>query len=248
MENTIYTHPAGGCISTPQDMVKLWSNGWLHPLFRQIATARYYTGAYACGVDAEGDAKCYFDVPKLADSGYPGLEGWKGGNGGLGPKMGVPWCTSSLLGQATRLDRTLVVSLQQTGDRWGDNDRLLDYGYKLLFTPDHRGGHRLNSPTATDFSVRSITDTLAFTALITSQNRLYVHVWQTVSGLGQLAPLGFAYVTVTNLAAGTHFVPTTLIDMATLPSIEAQKEYLSGHLDGGQLQLDLWRIDESPEF
>jgi hypothetical protein len=65
MSSTLYTHPAGGCITTPQDQVNLWLEGWQHPLFRQISTDRYYTGPHTCGEDADGAAKCFFGVEKL---------------------------------------------------------------------------------------------------------------------------------------------------------------------------------------
>jgi hypothetical protein len=249
MSSTLYTHPAGGCITTPQDQVNLWLEGWQHPLFRQISTDRYYTGPHTCGEDADGAAKCFFGVEKLGDSGYPGLEGWKGGNGRLGPSLGRPSCTSSLLGQATRVDRTLVVSLHQTGDRWGDNDRMLDYGYQYLFTPDNRGANVLAGTVVSDFAVRRVTDTVSVTAVIDGQNNLRLDTWQVMASLGQVEPLAAVVMPVNDLAKGTNSLRATLVDMTPLPTVgEAEGDYLTGYLSNGQLRLDVWRVGAEPGY
>jgi D-alanyl-D-alanine carboxypeptidase len=249
MSSTLYTHPAGGCITTPQDQVNLWLEGWQHPLFRQISTDRYYTGPHTCGEDADGAAKCFFGVEKLGDSGYPGLEGWKGGNGRLGPSLGRPSCTSSLLGQATRVDRTLVVSLHQTGDRWGDNDRMLDYGYQYLFTPDNRGANVLAGTVVSDFAVRRVTDTVTVTAVIDGQNNLRLDTWQVMASLGQVEPLAAVVMPVNDLAKGTNSLRATLVDMTPLPTVgEAEGDYLTGYLSNGQLRLDVWRVGAEPGY
>ncbi len=246
MVNTLYTQPAGGCITTPQDQVTLWRHGWQFPLFRQLVSQKLY---FDCGVDEVGLPKCY-PVEKFGDSGYPGLDGWKGGNGGLGPKLGVPWCTEAGVRQATRLDRPLIVALSQTANKETDGDALFEYGYKLLFTPDYRGGALLNVPglTIADFAVRTVTDTLAVTAVIDKQNHLRLNTWQVVAGIRQIASLGAATLSINNLAAGNRVIPTTLVDMTLSPTVESEQDYLTGHLENGNLRLDIWRVAAKPEF
>lgn len=246
MVNTIYGHPAGGCITTGHDLTLLWRDGWQYQLFRGISTAKDYAGV---GEDVQGNPKVYLLEKHSDGGGYPGLEGWKGGNGGLwkgAQPFVVPWCTESVLGQATRLDRSLIFVLQQTKDRWVDAKPMLDYGFQYLFTPDFRGGHQMNGPTVVDFAVRRITDTMAFSAIIDTQNNLRLHTWQVVAGIGQVAPLGNAFITYDNLGAGTHAIEATLIDMTKLPTVEAESDYLTGHVESGRLRLDVWRVGAEP--
>ncbi|MGH8248516.1 MAG: hypothetical protein ACREUU_19025, partial [Gammaproteobacteria bacterium] len=208
MTKTLYTNPSGGCITTPQDQVTLWRHAWQYPLFRQLVSEKLYDN---CGTNAQGLLKCYV-VVKFGDSGYPGLEGWKSGNVGSGPQLGLPWVTEAVVRQATRLDRSLIVALAQTKNKETDGDNLFDYGYRFLFTPDYRGGHQMNAPAVRDFTVRPITDTLSFTAMIDTQNFLRVHTWQVVAYIRQVAPLGNAALTFNDIAGGTNSVPATLLD------------------------------------
>ena len=228
-------------------MIRLWREGWKHPLFRPFASAHTY--ASACGTDSDGGIKCYLNIMKLSDSGYPGQDGWKGGNGGFGPQLGVAWCTAALLGQATRLGRSLALCLQQTGDQWGDNDRLFNYGFRYLFTPDYRGGAELAGFDVNDFALRSVSDTLSVSAAIDGKNHLRLDTWQVSVGARQIAPVGTATVTVNDLASGTNSVPSTKSDLFLVSTAgEAEADYLSGHLDSGLLRLNLWRVAEEPGF
>jgi D-alanyl-D-alanine carboxypeptidase-like protein len=242
MTMTLYTTPPGGCITTPQDQVTLWRHGWQYPLFRQFVSEKLY---YDCGVDAQGLPKCY-DVVKFSDSGYPGLDGWKSGNGGSGPQFGVPWCTEAAVRQATRLDRSMIVALSQTANKETDGDNLFDYGYRLLFTPDYMGGSGMNLPPINDFAVRKIHDTLGVTALIYGGDQLRLDTWQLVTGIGQVGHLNNTAITIENLAPGTHAIRPASLDAVRLPSIEAQADYFTGHLEGTALRLNLWRILPEP--
>ena len=242
MVNTHYSHPAHGGVTTPQDLVTLWLYAWQYPLFRQFASGNITYGD--CGVDANMNQKCYF-LQKTPY--YPGIDGWKGGAVGWTVSgFPVPFCTSCLLGQATRLDRSMVVALQQSDNTGGDSARMFDYGYKVLFTPDYRGSAMLNTPNITDFAVRKVTDTLAVTAAIDAQNNLRVHTWQTVAGIGQVGLLNGASLTYNTLPVGTHYVPPTYLDMTRLPSIEAVGDYLTGRIQNGRIRLDIWRVAPEP--
>jgi hypothetical protein len=247
MVNTVFGHPAGGTVTPPQDLVNLWRYAWQFAQFRRFSTDTEWLGQ---GEDAEGDPK-FWDLEKLsAESGYPGLEGWKGGNGGLWkgtPPFGVPWCTSSVLGQATRLEHTLIFALEQTGNRWGSVRQILDYGFRLLFTPDHRGGGGINTPAITDFAVRKVHDTLAVSAVIYGGDKLRLDAWQVVAGIGQVGSLNNSILTINNLAVGTHSPRTKVFDVTKLPTVgEAEADYLTGHLQGGDLRLNVWRVGAEP--
>jgi len=244
MVNTQYSHPAHGGVTTPQDLVTLWREGWKHPLFRAYASS---TLSYAdCGVDAQGEQLCF-----LVEKGtpwYPGLEAWKGGAvGWTVPGFSVPFCTTCYLGQSTRLDRSLIVALQQTGAMGGDSARLWDYGYRLLFTPDYRGGGGINTPAITDFALRKIHDTLAVSAVIHGADQLRLDAWQVVAGIGQAGSLNSSTLLINNLPAGTHAPRTKILDVTKLPTVgEAEADYLTGHLDGGDLRLNVWRVGAEP--
>ena len=244
MVNTEYSHPAHGGVTTPQNLVTLWLEGWKHPLFRTYASSSLI---YAdCGTDAQGDGVCFF-VNK-GTPWYPGLEAWKGGSvGWTVPGFNVPFCTTCYLGQSTRLARSLIVALQQTGARNGDSARLWDYGYRLLFTPDYRGGGGINTPAITDFAVRKIHDTLAVTAVIHGADQLRLDAWQVVAGLGQVGTLSNSTLTINNLAAGTRAPRTKILDATRVPTAgESEADYLTGHLDGGDLRLNVWRVAADP--
>lgn len=247
MVNTLFGHPAGGTITSPQDLVNLWRHGWQFSEFRRFSTDTSWIDQ---GKDAQGQPKIWSLEKHSAETGYPGLEGWKGGNGGLWKgsfPFGIPICTSSVLGQATRLERSLIFALEQTGNRWGDVRQLLDYGFRLLFTPDYRGGGGINTPPITDFAVRKIHDTLAVSAIIHGAGELRLDAWQVVAGIGQVTPLNASSITVNNLAVGTHAVRTKLLDVTRLPSVgESEADYLTGHLKGGDLRLNVWRVAAEP--
>jgi CubicO group peptidase (beta-lactamase class C family) len=244
MNATIYGDSWGGGITTPQDLVTLWREGWKHELFRIYSSA---TLVYSdCGTDALGEEICFF-VQKSTPW-YPGLQAWKGGGGGFFiDGVNRPLCTTCLLGQSTRLDRSLIAALQQSGDRADDAARLWDYGYRLLFTPDYRGGGGINTPAITDFALRKIHDTLAVSAVIYGADQLRLDAWQVVAGIGQAGSLNSSTLVVNNLPAGTHAPRTKILDVTKLPTVgEAEADYLTGHLEGGDLRLNLWRLAAEP--
>jgi hypothetical protein len=213
-------------------------------LFRTYSSS---TLVYAdCGTDAQGEDICFF-VNK-GTPWYPGLQAWKGGSlGWTVPGFSVPFCTTCYLGQSTRLDRSLVVALQQTGSLGGDSARLWDYGYRLLFTPDYRGGGGINTPVITDFSVREVHDTLAITAVIYGADQLRLDAWQVVAGIGQVGPLSQSIRTINDLQPGTHYPRATVLDLTNLPTVsESEADYLTGHLDAGDLRLNVWRVAAEP--
>ncbi len=247
MVNTIFGHPAGGTITPPQDLINLWRYAWQFSQFRRFSTDAEWIDA---GEDALHQPKIW-SLTKLSDEGgYPGLQGWKGGNGGLWKgtfPFGVPFCTSSVLGQATRLEHTLIFALEQTGNRWGSVRQLLDHGFRLLFTPDHRGAGGINTPSITDFALRKIHDSLTVSAVIYGADQLRLDAWQTVAGLGQATSLNASSVAVNNLPAGSHLVRTKILDVAKLPTVgAAEADYVTGRLEGGDLHLDVWRVAEEP--
>jgi hypothetical protein len=231
-------------VTTPQDLTTLWREGWKHSLFRTCAGS---TLIFAdCGVDALGEEVCF-----LVNKGtpwYPGLEAWKGGAVGWTVSgFNVPFCITCYLGQSTRLDRSLIVALQQTGAMGGDSARLWDYGYRLLFTPDYRGGGGINTPAITDFAVRKVHDTLAVSAVIYGNDQLRLDAYQVVAGIGQVGPLNNTAITINNLPVGTQTPRTKILDVTKLPTVgEAEADYLTGQLDGGDLRLDVWRVGAEP--
>ncbi|MEO1576918.1 MAG: hypothetical protein AAFU65_18375, partial [Pseudomonadota bacterium] len=236
--------PAGGGISTPQDQVTLWRFANQNPLFREIAEVRDYTG---CGEDAQGDPRCYF-LTKFTDSGYPGLEGWKNGNTGFFipgySDNGGPYCVGSgcLVTQTTRLDRTMLVALQQSGNRWGDNDEMLDYGYRQQFTPDRRGSSAF-AGNVTDFGMDHIDDGVSVIAKIDRVDGLQICTWSTFADLGQKSEIACEDIRLQGVAGAADRAAPTQIDGALISTFLVEGDYFTGYLSGGSsLMLDLWRV------
>ena len=243
MNDTMHGHPAGSSITTPQDQVNLWLRAIEYPLFRQIASIKLYND---CGEDMNGQDKCYF-LEKLGDSGYPGLGGWKGGNGRVGESFGLHRCVSCVVAEADRLTRKLVVAFQQSGDRWGDVDRLFDWGYKTLFAPDQAGANTSEGGIVKDFGLDAVSDLHAVTAAIDAGGDLKICSWNVFVDLGDLDQGACATRTITNLPPGPiDNLQVTTIDLALLSKTFAEGDYITGHtiLGAGGMDLDLaiWRI------
>ena len=56
-----------------------------------------------------------------------------------------------------------------------------------------------------------------------------------MAGILQIASLGAATIPINILAAGYRVIPTTLVDMTLSPTVESGKDYLTGHLEDGNL-------------
>ncbi|MEL7447859.1 MAG: serine hydrolase [Pseudomonadota bacterium] len=236
---------AGGGVSTPQDQVTLWMEAIQHPLFVEIASAKTFDD---CGIAPGGGVKCWF-ITKLGDSGYVGLEGWKGGNGGMWVNGysddGGRFCTGNgcLVAQATRMDRPMIVGLQQTGNRWNAADDLFDYGFRMQFTPDHRGDEE-SGGLIDDFALDAVTDGIGITVDIDGFNQeLKVCSWNLFADGGQIDQRECDSREVKGLAGGTHRAVRNRVDGAFLSSLSADGDYWTGHAEGGNLmRLNLWRV------
>ncbi|MEL7450801.1 MAG: serine hydrolase [Pseudomonadota bacterium] len=236
--------PAGGGISTPQDQVTLWRFANQNPLFREIASARSYVG---CGTDGAGDPKCHI-LSKFGDSEYPGLDGWKGGNGGYfvpGYSNNGPFCVGSgcLIAETTRLGRTMQVALQQSGNRWNDHDEMLTWGYRMQFTADRRGGTRIVGQVV-DFDLDHIGDQVALIATINQNNRPELCTYSLFADLGQITPLGCEGIELTGVAGSADQAVPTKVDGALISTFLVEGDYLTGYTTGSinQLNLNLWRV------
>jgi hypothetical protein len=254
LEDTLYGEtdspagaPAGGGISTPQDQITLWLHADQDPLFAQVASAKTWD---ACGEDADGNDRCYF-LTKLSDSGYPGLAGWKGGNGGFSidpdfddyTQNGGPYCVGSgcLVAQATRLDRDMIVGIQQSGDRWGDADEMFEYGYRLRFTADHRGPKVLVTSVA-DFALDSVQDTLGVLARIDLAGKFDVCTWTLFADSGFQKQISCHRPRFTGVAGSVDRAPPTLVDGVRISTLLADGDYWTAYLNGSTLNFDLWRV------
>ena len=124
---------------------------------------------------------------------------------------------------------------------------MLDYGYRLLFTPDLRGDGAIRVPDAAGFAVRRVHDRLAVSAVISGTNTLRLDAWQVVPGAGQANSLNHSARNVTGLPVGTHSPRVRVFDLATLPGgSESEIDYVTGHLSGDQLRFNVWRVAAEP--
>jgi hypothetical protein len=234
--------PSNSVLTTPQDQVTLWQYGIENDLFLQYASVTTYD---ACGVDAEGEDRCYF--LNKGSHAYPGTQAWKGGN--LGSSIpgysdnGGPYCVGSgcLVAHATRLDRDMLVAIQQSGDRWGDADRLWEYGYRTQFTPDHRGPKVLHT-SVSDFALDSVLDTLGVIAKIDTGGTFSVCTWSIFADGGWQSQIDCHRPAFTGVAGGVETPRTALVDGVRLSTLLAEGDYWTGYRTGTQVNLDLWRV------
>ncbi|MGE3164903.1 MAG: hypothetical protein AB7O52_08350 [Planctomycetota bacterium] len=271
MPNTVCGHPAGGMVTKVQDLINLLMEGWEHPMFREIMGRELFgdtlPALQLCGTDINGAPKCNSPFTKLQTIGdYPGRLGWKGGNGRLwwgsnlsyGYPFGepdVPSCISSAVAVVERADREIAMALQQTGDRTGDSQDLLDFGVRKVFTPDRCDEVEYPAPggivgpegpiRVRAFAVDGIENDGVVTAVIDDYEELRINVWGANFVVGALSPLDAASTTYT-LPPGTTYAPAGWVRMARLDAFGAIGDYVTATLDGTHLDLEIWRVGETP--
>jgi hypothetical protein len=177
---------------------------------------------------------------------------WWFNNGENWPDSVAFACSAALVSESSRLNRELHLCLQQTGDRWGDHDRLMDYGYQKLFTPDFRSV--LNVPLApmSDFDLVTVSDQMALFAY--------------VEGTGvSIRGRGFSPVTVVALgqtnsildlpAASSLAGPRREIDIDVMfpaqglsPGAGSMVDLVTARRVGSNLHLEAWKISADPGF
>jgi hypothetical protein len=257
MDDTQVGHPAGGMVTTPQDLITLFREGWTHTLFRQFADSNY---SYE-GETLNGDPPKEWDL--VRSNSYVGIDGEKGGHGRVGSvqdeqgnTINVPRCTECHVAQATRGDHSLIAGVQQSSDGWTNSRRLLDYGFGVLFTPDHRGYNDLEADgpifadpsqplmgSVTGFAIDHVTDTWVASAAIDASGHLQVQTWNVLVTPGTVDPLGGQIRTQAGLNVGSGDEPRPGVDIVRLPATgKILGDFLTGSVDEGKLRLDVWRI------
>lgn len=268
MSTSTFGHAAGGWICKIQDTVNLQKEGVKHPLFLKFASFEMWgddqPDEVLCGTDVANNSKCnglFFQFMSMGL--YPGRHSWKGGNGGLwtgaGDANNVPaqptasFCTTSRVCTALRMDRTLAACLQQTGSGDEDVRRLLDRGYRELFTPDLRdtvefpesGG--LVGPEGPlrvkNFAVDGW-EGFGVTAVIDDNEEMKLNVWKLNYGTNQMSFHGNA-VREYKLASGTTFQEPALVGLSDVTG-DAIADHFTVHLIGERLELKMWRAGEEP--
>jgi hypothetical protein len=241
LDDTSYNQVAGGCYSTPEDQMNLWRFAWNDPVFREFSSRKEWI---ACGT-LDGGAPVCRNLVKFSDNNYPGLDGWKGGTQGFSDNTnfpGVPLCTSCLASQATRANRTFVVTLQQTGSRWGDAGRLWDYGFTGLFTPDFRGDSGFSGGAVEDFALDNVNDTIAVTAALDTNDAFQICTWSVFADTGSVQRgrcNGRGYM----LPPSGTTPRRQRVDSTRLSTLLVEGDYLTAQGGSGQtLILALWRV------
>jgi hypothetical protein len=266
MSDTVYSHPAGGVVTTPKDLAMLWRSAWntfqeygnsylfsaYHQLFRPLAFVE-------CGKDKDEKEECYLLETRLL--GYPGIRGDKGGNVGFSvPGYNVPFCPSwkdeatGLTGQgclviaATRLDASLIAALQQSGSRYFDAYGLFDYGFRKIFTPDHQAHIVLDGINIKNLALDSVFYDIAVTAVIDVENRLHLHSWRALAApsgsgsTGSLKEVGHEQISFTDLGNYNDAISPTLIEISRLAGPFYNANYITAHKNGDNLVIDMWNI------
>lgn len=160
------------------------------------------------------------------------------------PDIKAPPSSSTLVAETTRLGRTLHVCLQQTGDRWGDHDRLMTYGFRKLFTPDRRSNAQaLNVYETNDLDLVIVGRELAVAAYTLGTS---VRIASFDIGSGALRFTGFNFPkshTINDLPLGDLVTPTTAIAAKRLaPNGDAAADIVVLHEQSNQLKFELFRI------
>nr|MCU0780040.1 hypothetical protein [Akkermansiaceae bacterium] len=266
MSSSVFGHPAGGWHTNLQDAITLQREGVKHPLFVQFASFEFYGDTpdeVLAGTDINGQPKVAWPFAQFMSMDlYPGRFTWKGGNGGLWlgdtqannvpPRPAGPWCTASRVCTARRMDRTLAVCLQQTGDGDGDVQDLLDYGYRELFTPDRRAARGFPETGGIigpdgPIRVRNFAVTAweghALTAIIDDHEELRLNVWACNFAANQMTPDGAASRTYA-LQSGGGYAPPALAGLAEIPTTDAIADWFTANLSGEHLELKMWRCGQ----
>ncbi|EDY84040.1 FG-GAP repeat domain protein [Verrucomicrobiia bacterium DG1235] len=273
MHDTVFGQPAGGMVTRPQDLITLLLEGSKHPQFVEFGgIARYGEEAphdALCGTWNTGDPKCNGPFSKFNTIGnYPGRQMWKGGNIGfwwsgdeaidVPPRPpGIPYSTASAVGIAKRAGRDIAIAILQTNNanRTEDSQKLFDYGFRKLFTPDLRGSTEYpesgglvgaeDQVRVKNFALDRITADSAVTAIIDDFENIQIDIWALDPAARSISQRGRATRTY-NLQDGTRAAAPNVIALAALPTTEAISDVLTVNLDGSHLNLDLWRIGEEP--
>ncbi len=269
MTQSTFGHPAGGWVTKIQDTVTLQREGVKHPLFVKFASFERYGDdqpeEVLCGTDINTAVKCSgpFDQFTSMDT-YPGRYSWKGGNGklwwGSGQANSVPAepsasvCTESGVTTARRMDRILASCVQQSGNGDIEVQNLLDYGYRELFTPDHRDMERFpeaggvvgpDGPIRVkNFAIASW-DRHGCTAVIDDFEELRLNVWALNYAANSVVPAGFAKKSFT-LQSGATFEEPALVDLTKVPTTAAIADFFTANRSGDALELEIWRSGEDP--
>ena len=253
-------HPAGGMITTPQDLITLFREGWRHSLFRKFAGANISHQGQTLG----GDPPTQWDLER--DSDYIGHDGYKGGHGrvgsvkdDMGNEISAPIGLQTHVGQASRADHSLIVGIQQSNNDHENAYKLYDYGFKRLFTPDRRGHNDFTSGgpiiigpgpqmgDIVDFAIDHVTGNWSVSAAIDLDGHLQIVNWDAQVTPGTVVALGGAIQTYTGLGSGQQTEVNTTVDIVRLPtSGPIVGDYLTGSIAGGNLRLDVWRLGAEP--
>jgi len=263
MTSTTWGHPAGGCITTPQDMIRFLTHAWKNETFRQYSGVHTF-GHLASDIGLAGVSGNF--LPKsngafesfTASRLYPGIQAFKGGNGGLWwyeylPKPEASWCTAASMLRAERLGHPLAVVLQQSGDTSSDGGNLLDYGYRRLFTPDFRGETTWQTatgglttdarpPEVTKISSAVVSDRQVVTAIINRHEKLQLISWNVSTGTGSANARSLAEKEYALLGQDA-FASNSDVQIHSFPNSTKLMDLLTVEVLDENLTLKLWQID-----
>jgi D-alanyl-D-alanine carboxypeptidase len=247
MPFTLYGGSWGGCYSVPADQARLFAYAWdNYPYIREVmGRVDTYTA-----ITTHPDLGIQFYDIQWPDPAYVGMDGWKGGSKGQWFQEfadgGYNYCTSGgcRVSQNTRLGRTLLVGIQQSGNPSGETRELLDYGYDQLFTPDLTGDSAAQGGAVNDFAIDAVMDTLSMTAVIRSDGSLDICTWQVVAWIGQIEEDECFLMQVDTLPAGPSQPRSTLpeVDLVLISTLLTEGDYIRARKVSGVLVLDTWQV------
>jgi len=134
----------------------------------------------------------------------------------------------------------MIVGIQQSGDRWGDADEMFEYGYRLRFTPDHRGPRVLKVNVA-DFAIDNVQDTLGVLARIDLGGNFDVCTWSLFADSGSQDEIACHRPGFHGVAGSVDRAPPAFVDGVRISTLLADGDYWTAYLNGSTLNFDLWR-------
>ncbi len=260
LNDSRYGHPAGGSLTTPQDLITFFREAWKNNLFRRFSssTAKHPDNP-ASTLNLESPK--VFTLERT--NSYVGYDGYKGGHGKVGSvlddngkEIQAPICDQCHVGQATRAGNSLIVGIQQSGDDVANAKMLFDHGFARLFTPDARGHNDFSNegpivvvpgqPTMgalRAIDLEPIVNNWIVSAGIDASHHLQLTIWNTSVTSGQFQALGGTIQTYNQMAPTENAAPDRMLDVVELPSAgRVLGDYVTGQISSGKLRLDAWRV------
>jgi hypothetical protein len=143
----------------------------------------------------------------------------------------------------------------QTGSGSSDSGRLLDHGYRTIFTPDRCAFREFPEPgglvgpegpvRVKTFAIDHMEGAEGVTAIIDDHEDLRLNIWDLSSAGESITSLGFTARKFA-LTGGTTHAPPNLVELDTISASNGVTDHFAASVHGEHLDLSLWRVGDAP--